>query len=66
MFASTFKDYPEFAQAYSEIAASAMRVTPKIQTLAREITSGSDRRQHARQIYDSFYYTHLERFSLTF
>lgn len=52
MFASTFKDYPEFAQAYSEIAASAMRVTPKIQTLAREITSGSDRRQHARQIYD--------------
>jgi transglutaminase-like putative cysteine protease len=52
-FASSFKDYDEFARAYESLAAPLIAVTPKIQMQADTITAGiSDRRQQAEKIYD--------------
>ena len=50
---STFPDYAAVAAAYRQMAAGKAAVTPRIQALADEITTGtSDRREQARRIYD--------------
>ena len=50
---STFPDYAAVAAAYRQMAAGKAAVTPRIQALADEITTGtSDRRDQAHRIYD--------------
>ena len=50
---STFPDYAAVAAAYRRMAAGKAAVTPRIQALADEITTGtSDRREQAQRIYD--------------
>ena len=50
---STFPDYAAVAAAYRQMAAGKAAVTPRIQELADEITTGtSDRRDQAHRIYD--------------
>jgi hypothetical protein len=50
---STFPDYAAVAAAYRRMAAGKTAVTPRIQELADEITTGtSDRREQAHRIYD--------------
>jgi hypothetical protein len=50
---TTFSDYAAVAAAYRQLAAGKAAVTPRIQALADEITTGtSDRRDQAQRIYD--------------
>jgi hypothetical protein len=50
---STFPDYAAVAAAYRQMAAAKAAVTPRIQALADEITTGTfDRRDQAHRIYD--------------
>ena len=50
---STFPDYAAVAAAYRQMAAGKAAVTPRIQALADEITTGTaDRRDQAHRIYD--------------
>jgi Domain of Unknown Function with PDB structure (DUF3857)/Transglutaminase-like superfamily len=50
---STFPDYAAVAATYRRMAAGKAAVTPRIQALADEITTGtSDRREQAQRIYD--------------
>jgi hypothetical protein len=50
---STFPDYAAVAAAYRQMAAGKAAVTPRIQELADEITTGtSDRHEQAHLIYD--------------
>lgn len=53
LFASTFKNYDEFARAYYELGASKITVTPNVRALADEITAGiPDRREQAQRLYE--------------
>ena len=50
---STFADYSAVAAAYRRLAEEKATVTPRIQSLADDITAGiSDRREQAHRIYD--------------
>ncbi|MGA7713840.1 MAG: DUF3857 domain-containing protein [Rhizomicrobium sp.] len=52
-FVSSFKNYAELGRAYAGLAAIKASVTPKISSLADQITNGvSDRREQAKRIYE--------------
>jgi transglutaminase-like putative cysteine protease len=53
LFASTFKNYDELGRAYAALAVPKAAVTPKVQSLADEITAGiGDRRAQAQKMYE--------------
>jgi hypothetical protein len=53
LFVSTFKDYEELGRAYAALAIPKAAVTPKVQSLAEEITAGiGDRRAQAQKMYE--------------
>ncbi|MFS7241590.1 DUF3857 domain-containing protein [Serratia proteamaculans] len=52
IMASTYREWPQLAKAYQLKAGEAAKVTPAIQTLADQITSGiSDRREQTAALY---------------
>jgi hypothetical protein len=51
--ASTFEDWSTFSRTYGTLAVHHTAVTPRIETLADEITAGAaDRREEAARLYD--------------
>ncbi|CAH2602316.1 conserved exported protein of unknown function [Rhodovastum atsumiense] len=53
LFASTFADWPAFSRDYAAVVAPQAAVTPRLRTLAEEVTAGTtDRREQARLLYD--------------
>ena len=53
VFASTFKDWDEFAEALGALALPKAAVSPPVQALADEVTRGvTDRREQARLLYE--------------
>ncbi len=53
LFASTFRDWDEFARMYAGVVAPKAAVTPRIQALADEIAgAGADKRDKARRLYE--------------
>jgi transglutaminase-like putative cysteine protease len=53
LFVSTFKNYDELGHAYAALATPKAAVTPKVQSLADEVTAGiSDRRAQAQKMYE--------------
>ncbi len=53
LFASSFKSYDAFAEAYNKLSDAKSAVTPDIQKLADSVTAGiTDRRDQAKAIYE--------------
>jgi transglutaminase-like putative cysteine protease len=53
LFVSTFKNYDELGRAYATLAMPKAAVTPKVRSLADEITAGiKDRRAQAQKMYE--------------
>lgn len=53
LFASTMPDWPAFSRAYAALALPKTAITPRLQALADEVTTGvTDRREQARRLYE--------------